>query len=126
MNMRLKVLSNLVLLVFFLLIVPGVMAAEEYTSKGADSCLMCHRAEKWGVMPIFDSKHGSLTDPDAPFSNEQCESCHGPSNAHAKAKKKSEVKPARHFRRRRRRLRCTAERSLPGLSPGPHRDGLVR
>jgi DmsE family decaheme c-type cytochrome len=97
MNMRLKVLSNLVLLLLFLLIVPGILAAEEYSSKGADSCLMCHRAEKWGVTPIFDSKHGSLTDPDAPFSNMQCEACHGPSNAHAKAKKKSEVKPARTF-----------------------------
>ena len=92
-----KALPNLILIVFLLFVLPGNALAEseaEYTSKGADNCLMCHRAEKWGVMPIFESKHGSLTDGDAPFSNLQCEACHGPSAAHMKAKNKAEVKPA--------------------------------
>ena len=92
-----KALPNLILIVFLLSVLPGDALAEseaEYTSKGADSCLMCHRAEKWGVMPIFESKHGSLTDGDAPFSNMQCEACHGPSAAHMKAKNKAEVKTA--------------------------------
>jgi DmsE family decaheme c-type cytochrome len=71
---------------------PGALMAQEYTDKGADDCLKCHRADKWGVMPIFKTKHGSQVDPDAPFSNQQCESCHGPSKEHAKARKKSEVK----------------------------------
>jgi len=94
MNIRLTALPTLVLIMLFLTIQPGNLAAEEYSAKGADSCLMCHKAAKWGVMPIFKTKHGSQVDPDAPFSNMQCESCHGPSNEHAKAKKKSEVHPS--------------------------------
>lgn len=99
MNMRQINLLKFILVLAFLSMLPGTLAAEDvkYSSKGADSCLMCHKSAKWDVMPIFKTKHGSLTDPNAPFSNEQCESCHGPSNAHAKAKKKSEVTPARTF-----------------------------
>jgi DmsE family decaheme c-type cytochrome len=97
MNMCLNALPRFVLILTFLLIFPGSLLAEEYTSKGADSCLMCHKSAKWSVMPIFNSKHGSLVDQDAPFSNMQCESCHGPSNEHAKAKKKAEVPVKRTF-----------------------------
>jgi len=102
MMMRLNSFPKLILILIFLMTLPGLLAAaeeekEEYSSKGADSCLMCHKSDKWGVMPIFNTKHGSLTDPDAPFSNMQCESCHGPGNAHAKAKKKSEVKVPHTF-----------------------------
>lgn len=94
-----KALPNLILIVVLLSILPGTSQAEgeEYTSKGADSCLMCHRSAKWDVMPIFNTKHGSLTDPDAPFTNAQCESCHGPSAAHMKAKNKAEMPPMRTF-----------------------------
>ncbi len=94
-----KALPNLILIVVLLSILPGTSQAEgeEYTSKGADSCLMCHRSAKWDVMPIFNTKHGSLTDPDAPFTNAQCESCHGPSAAHTKAKNKAEMPPMRTF-----------------------------
>jgi DmsE family decaheme c-type cytochrome len=48
-------------------------------------------------MSIFNTKHGSQVDPDAPFSNLQCESCHGPSNDHARARNKSEVQVSRSF-----------------------------
>ena len=95
-----KALPNLILIVVLLSVLPGTALAEgelEYTSKGADSCLMCHRGAKWDVMPIFNTKHGSLTDPDAPFTNLQCESCHGPSDAHVKAKNKAETPPMRTF-----------------------------
>ena len=95
-----KALANVILIVVLLSILPGAALAEgepEYTAKGADNCLMCHRAAKWDVMPIFNTKHGSLTDPDAPFSNLQCESCHGPSAAHMKAKNKAETPPMVSF-----------------------------
>lgn len=92
MNNRLIV--TVLLTLACMLVAPVLSAEEAYSSKGADSCLMCHKAEKWGVMDIFHTKHGMLADPDAPFSNMQCESCHGPSAAHMKAKKKSEVTPA--------------------------------
>jgi len=102
MNMHQKGLVALLLTGVLMLVLPGTlvaqeMATQEYTDKGADNCLKCHKRDKWSVMPIFNTKHGSRTDTDAPFSNLQCESCHGPSKAHAKAKKKSGVKVMRSF-----------------------------
>lgn len=97
MKIRLKSLTKLFLILVFLSLFSGTLAAQEYTNRGADDCLKCHKGKKWSVMPIFNTKHGSLTDPDAPFSNLQCESCHGPSNAHAKASKKKEVQVQRTF-----------------------------
>ena len=94
MNKCLKTCSKIFLLLVFLSILPGILAAQEFTSKGADTCLMCHRSDQEAVMPLFNTMHGSRTDPDAPFSNQQCESCHGLSNAHFKAKnKKDPTKP---------------------------------
>ena len=97
MKTCLKAMPKLFLVVFFLSTLPGVIAAQEYTTKGADSCLKCHKSDKWSVMPIFNTKHGSRTDPDSPFSSMQCESCHGPSNGHVTAKKKADVKVKRTF-----------------------------
>lgn len=95
-----KALLSMILVVVLLFALPGSALADEeleYTSKGADSCLMCHRSAKWNVMGIFETKHGSLTDPNAPFSNLQCEACHGPSAAHTKAKNKAENPPMHTF-----------------------------
>ena len=91
MNIRQIVLVHTIAASICLMVFPGITIAQEYSSKGADSCLTCHKKEKWSVMAIFNTKHGSLTDPEAPFSNLQCEACHGPSQEHQKAKKKSEV-----------------------------------
>ena len=93
MNIRKKILALVVLVLACMSVIPGIVMAQEYSSKGADSCLGCHRSAKWSVMGIFNTKHGSRVDPDAPFSNLQCEACHGPSNEHRKAKDKAEVKP---------------------------------
>ncbi|WOT04103.1 DmsE family decaheme c-type cytochrome [Shewanella youngdeokensis] len=55
----------------------------KYSSKGADSCLMCHRkTEK--VMAIFDGVHGSLDSSKSPMAGLQCEACHGPLGKHNK------------------------------------------
>jgi DmsE family decaheme c-type cytochrome len=97
MSKSLKIYPRVLLLFILLSGLPGVLAAEEYTSKGADTCLMCHKGGKWSVMSIFHFKHGSRTDPAAPFSNEQCESCHGPSNEHARARSKADVQVKRTF-----------------------------
>jgi DmsE family decaheme c-type cytochrome len=99
MKKHFEFLPGLLLAVLLLPALPNSAAAEdEYAAKGADTCLMCHRSDKRGVVtPIFKTKHGSLVDPEAPFSNLQCASCHGPSNAHVKAKKKSEVGPKVSF-----------------------------
>ena len=92
-----KALPKLFLILMCLSILPGVLEAQEYTSRGADDCLKCHKSDKWSVMPIFNTKHGSLTDPDAPFSSKQCESCHGPSIEHVKARKKKDAQVMRTF-----------------------------
>jgi hypothetical protein len=74
MNTCLRALPKLLLAWMIVSILPGVLAAQEYTAKGADNCLKCHKSAKWAVKPIFNTKHGSRTDPDAPFSKLQCES----------------------------------------------------
>lgn len=55
-------------------------AAPEYTDAGADTCLTCHADE--AILSIFRTPHGHPTDPNAPFAQAQCESCHGPGAAH--------------------------------------------
>lgn len=96
MNKRLSSCQRLVLVLISLWVLPGVLAAQEYTPNGADSCLMCHGQS--AVTPIFDTKHGAQTDPDAPFAGAQCESCHGPSNEHMAGKMKGQsVQPQHTF-----------------------------
>lgn len=56
-------------------------AAGQYSPKGADSCLMCHkRSEK--VMALFGGVHGSMSHSNSPMAQLQCESCHGPLGKH--------------------------------------------
>jgi len=97
MKNRQKALLEAFLILMCLSILPGALEAQEFTARGADDCLKCHKSAKWSVMPIFKTRHGSQIDPDAPFSNQQCESCHGPSNEHVKAKKKADVPVMRTF-----------------------------
>ena len=50
---------------------------------GADSCLPCHgEGSPRPATDIFLTRHASRVDPDAPFSNLQCETCHGPGEDH--------------------------------------------
>jgi DmsE family decaheme c-type cytochrome len=53
----------------------------KYSSKGADSCLMCHKKDT-KVMAIFSSTHGLLDNSKSPMAGLQCESCHGPLGKH--------------------------------------------
>ena len=81
-----------------LLLACGLMAAgaahaagpaAAYTEKGADTCLDCH--EEAAVTGIFRTAHGRPTDARSPFGHGQlqCESCHGPGDAHANGKGKT-------------------------------------
>ena len=62
-----------------------------YTDNGADTCLMCHAAWPYPILPIFKTKHGQRDDPRSPFARSpgtpfaglQCETCHGPGAKHA-------------------------------------------
>ena len=54
---------------------------EGFTEGGYESCVKCHQSDQ--VKAMFNTKHANLDDPETPFAKEQCESCHGPSAAHA-------------------------------------------
>lgn len=67
---------------------PLSLAAQEYSRLGADSCILCHEgSSEKPATAIFHTKHASLNDPDSPFSDLQCETCHGPSKEHARAQR---------------------------------------
>jgi DmsE family decaheme c-type cytochrome len=63
-------------------------AASAYSRKGADTCLGCH--DDAALLGLFRTKHARPNDPNGPFGHGglQCEACHGPGDAHAKAKGK--------------------------------------
>jgi len=72
---------------------PAPVRADEtappaYSRKGADTCLGCH--DDAALMGLFRTKHARPNDPSGPFGHGglQCEACHGPGDAHAKAKGK--------------------------------------
>ncbi len=66
----------------------------EFTSKGADACLKCHDEDsEFPVMAIFKTPHATQADPHSPFSQHQCESCHGPGGDHAKRLRRGEDRP---------------------------------
>lgn len=60
----------------------------QYTAKGADTCLDCHDPDSdtatFTTAGIFKSKHARRGDPRAPFGpgGLQCEACHGPGGMH--------------------------------------------
>lgn len=56
---------------------------QEFSRKGADTCLQCHDGELFpNVMKIFQSPHGSKK----VFTQGQCEVCHGPVGEHDKGR----------------------------------------
>jgi DmsE family decaheme c-type cytochrome len=68
---------------------------DQYSAKGADTCLGCHDDEgaTYSAAAIFKTKHGHRGDKRSPFgaSGLQCEACHGPGALHARAKKASAI-----------------------------------
>lgn len=90
--------SGALLLVFGLLAV-SCAVADDFTRKGADSCLKCHDEEsEFPVLSLFKTPHASRVDPDSPFANAQCETCHGPGKGHERAQKKDrDDEPMRTF-----------------------------
>jgi DmsE family decaheme c-type cytochrome len=60
--------------------------ASSYSAKGADTCLGCHSDPE--ILPLFRTKHAQPNNVRGPFGHGglQCEACHGPGGAHAKAK----------------------------------------
>jgi DmsE family decaheme c-type cytochrome len=52
-----------------------------YTDRGATTCMQCHSQAP--VTDILQTPHGMKGDARTPFGQHECESCHGPSEAHA-------------------------------------------
>ena len=80
---------------------PGIAAEESeegpnFSRKGADTCIGCHDDE--AVLAIFKTPHGHPDDPNAPFSQAQCESCHRAGGAHsARVRRGEERAPIDNF-----------------------------
>jgi len=57
------------------------MAADpQFTAKGTDGCLACHGGESMTV--VGETPHGNPDNPHSPYSQQGCESCHGPGSVH--------------------------------------------
>jgi len=89
------------IVVTVLLMAAATLEAQDYSSQGADSCLPCHfTGQPKSATEIFFTKHASRTDPKAPFSRLQCETCHGPGQDHVFAQQRSlNVPPVNVFGR---------------------------
>ena len=61
-------------------------AQGQYSPKGADTCLMCHKKSQ-AVMALFDGVHGNAQVKGSPMADLQCEACHGPMGKHNKGGK---------------------------------------
>lgn len=56
-------------------------AEAQYTEGGNERCLECHGGEAMTI--IAETPHGNLDNPHSPWSQQGCESCHGPGGVHA-------------------------------------------
>ncbi len=90
-------ISELIYRIVFLLVLlscAATLRAEGYSPQGADSCLPCHgKGMPKSATAIFLTKHASRTDPDSPFASLQCETCHGPGEAHVNGRQRGKNVP---------------------------------
>ena len=109
---------------------PETPKADQYSAKGADTCLGCHDDEgpTYAASAIFRTKHGHQGDKRSPFGAKglQCEACHGPGALHARNKKASAInafKPDSKFSLDERNqicLTCHEGTSRTGWHAGTH------
>jgi DmsE family decaheme c-type cytochrome len=58
----------------------GAKRTPRFTGEGVEACLLCHSGEK--MQAVEASRHGNTENPYTPYSNQGCESCHGPGSFH--------------------------------------------
>lgn len=56
-------------------------ADPQYSAGGTEQCLSCHGGETMTI--VGDTHHGNLENPHSPYSQQGCESCHGPGGMHS-------------------------------------------
>jgi len=71
----------------------------DHTKNPAKTCVKCHDEESDNpVLSIFNTPHGQIADDRTPLAQDQaCETCHGPSKAHAKTRGKNKPSVAVQF-----------------------------
>jgi predicted CXXCH cytochrome family protein len=57
------------------------LRAEGFTEGKHKNCIGCHQSDP--VKEMFRTRHADSKHPDTPASKEECEACHGPSEAHS-------------------------------------------
>ena len=55
--------------------------ADHYTEGGTERCVSCHGGEAMTI--VGETAHGNLENPHSPYSQQGCESCHGPGALHS-------------------------------------------
>jgi len=59
---------------------PAHAQEAKYTEEGTERCQFCHGGETMTMMA--ETAHGNLSNPDSPYAQKGCESCHGPGSLH--------------------------------------------
>ena len=59
---------------------PGNRPQPQFTERGAEGCLLCHQGDK--IVLMAETAHGNRDNPHTPYSQQACESCHGPGSFH--------------------------------------------
>ena len=62
-----------------------------YTNEGIERCLLCHSELRMNLMT--ETPHGDSSDPDSPFGQYGCESCHGPGSFHVSRSRRGMGRP---------------------------------
>ena len=52
----------------------------QYTTEGVERCISCHAGEH--IIVMAKTVHGNQDNPQTPYANHGCESCHGPGSLH--------------------------------------------
>ena len=63
----------------------------EYTERGSQKCLLCHAETRMAL--IAKTPHGNKSNPDTPFAQRGCESCHGKGSLHVSRSLRGKGRP---------------------------------
>lgn len=66
-------------------------APAEYTERGPQKCLLCHAEKRMSLMA--ETLHGNKGNPDTPFAQRGCESCHGKGSLHVSRSMRDKGRP---------------------------------